>query len=186
MLRRGWRNVFYTVLLLAGAAHAQAWKPLKHVELVSGSAAGAASDGVLRAVERLLQEKKLVEVTTAMERDQMENYFADQFKRVLAFVAGQPYGVVNPAALDVKRCSANKIECLLSVTQGPIHPAKSGCATAYFACGVSAATRVLRWSQPPNANTPEFDRNTVVNPNAVPTLPKNTGITTCVTLLSVL
>ena len=66
MLRRGWRNVFYTVLLLAGAAHAQAWKPLKHVELVSGSAAGAASDGVLRAVERLLQEKKLVEVTTAV------------------------------------------------------------------------------------------------------------------------
>ena len=103
MLRRGWRNVFYTVLLLAGAAHAQAWKPLKHVELVSGSAAGAASDGVLRAVERLLQEKKLVEVTTAMERDQMENYFADQFKRVLAFAAGQPYGVVNSAALDVKR-----------------------------------------------------------------------------------
>jgi D-3-phosphoglycerate dehydrogenase / 2-oxoglutarate reductase len=38
-----------------------------------------------------------------MERDQMENYFADNFKRVLAFAAGKPYGVVNPAALDVRR-----------------------------------------------------------------------------------
>jgi D-3-phosphoglycerate dehydrogenase / 2-oxoglutarate reductase len=38
-----------------------------------------------------------------MERDQMENYFADNFKRVLAFAAGKPYGVVNPAALEVKR-----------------------------------------------------------------------------------
>jgi D-3-phosphoglycerate dehydrogenase len=34
-----------------------------------------------------------------MERDQMENYFSDQFQRVLAFAAGKPYGVVNPAAL---------------------------------------------------------------------------------------
>ena len=38
-----------------------------------------------------------------MERDQMENYFGDNFKRVLAFAAGKPYGVVNPAALDPKR-----------------------------------------------------------------------------------
>jgi D-3-phosphoglycerate dehydrogenase / 2-oxoglutarate reductase len=38
-----------------------------------------------------------------MERDQMENYFSDNFKRVLAYAAGQPYGVVNPAALEVKR-----------------------------------------------------------------------------------
>jgi D-3-phosphoglycerate dehydrogenase len=34
-----------------------------------------------------------------MECDQMENYFSDQFQRVLAFVAGKPFGVVNPAAL---------------------------------------------------------------------------------------
>lgn len=34
-----------------------------------------------------------------MERDQMENYFSDQFKRVLAFADGKAYGVVNPAAL---------------------------------------------------------------------------------------
>ncbi len=38
-----------------------------------------------------------------MERDQMENYFSDNFKRVLAYAAGKPYGVVNPAAWDVKR-----------------------------------------------------------------------------------
>ncbi len=38
-----------------------------------------------------------------LERDQMENYFSDQFKRVLAYAAGKPYGVVNPAALAVKR-----------------------------------------------------------------------------------
>ncbi len=38
-----------------------------------------------------------------MERDQMQNYFSDQFKRVLAFAEGKPYGVVNPAALAVKR-----------------------------------------------------------------------------------
>ena len=52
--------------MLAGAVHAQAWKPLKHVELVSGSAAGAASDSALRAVERLLQEKKFIDVSSAV------------------------------------------------------------------------------------------------------------------------
>ncbi len=53
-------------LVLAGAAQAQGWRPAKHVELVSGSAAGAASDTALRAIERLLQEKKLVDTTTAV------------------------------------------------------------------------------------------------------------------------
>ena len=38
-----------------------------------------------------------------MERDQMNNYFSDNFKRVLAFAGGKPYGVVNPAALEAKR-----------------------------------------------------------------------------------
>ena len=37
-----------------------------------------------------------------MERDQMENYFSDQFKRVLAYAAGQPYGVVNPEVLKAR------------------------------------------------------------------------------------
>lgn len=53
-------------LMLTGAAHAQAWKPAKHVELISGSAAGAASDSALRAVERLLQEKKLIDGTSGV------------------------------------------------------------------------------------------------------------------------
>ncbi len=52
--------------VLASAASAQNWKPSKHVALVSGSAAGAASDTALRAIERLLQEKKLVDVSTAV------------------------------------------------------------------------------------------------------------------------
>ena len=34
-----------------------------------------------------------------VERDQLENYFSDQFERVLAFAAGKSFGVVNPAAL---------------------------------------------------------------------------------------
>jgi D-3-phosphoglycerate dehydrogenase len=38
-----------------------------------------------------------------VERDQLENYFSDQFERVLAFAAGKPYGVVNPAALSSRR-----------------------------------------------------------------------------------
>ena len=59
-----WRCVLCATL--AGAAHAQSWKPSKHVELISGSAAGAASDTALRAVERLLQEKKLVDASTGV------------------------------------------------------------------------------------------------------------------------
>ena len=53
-------------LLLASTANAQSWKPAKHVELVSGAAAGSASDGALRTIERLLQEKKLVDVATTV------------------------------------------------------------------------------------------------------------------------
>ena len=53
-------------LLVAGSTQAQAWRPARHIEFVSGSAAGSASDGVLRTVERMLQEKKLVEVTSSV------------------------------------------------------------------------------------------------------------------------
>ena len=38
-----------------------------------------------------------------MEHDQMNNYFSDNFKRVMAFAEGKPYGVVNPPAMEVKR-----------------------------------------------------------------------------------
>lgn len=52
--------------LSVSPALAQQWKPSKHVELISASGAGSASDGVLRLVERTLQEKKLIEVTSSV------------------------------------------------------------------------------------------------------------------------
>ena len=58
----------FALAALCGAlqSQAQSWKPAKPVELISGSAAGAASDTALRAVERLLQEKKLVDTPTTV------------------------------------------------------------------------------------------------------------------------
>ena len=53
-------------LCAAAASHAQGWKPSRHVEFVSASGAGSASDGVIRAVERMLQEKKLIDVTSSV------------------------------------------------------------------------------------------------------------------------
>lgn len=53
-------------LALASPVVAQQWKPTKHVELVSASGAGSASDGVLRLVERMLHEKKLIDVTSSV------------------------------------------------------------------------------------------------------------------------
>lgn len=53
-------------LVLATPALAQQWKPTRHVELISASGGGSASDGVLRLVERMLQEKKLIEVSTSV------------------------------------------------------------------------------------------------------------------------
>ena len=50
----------------AAGSHAQGWKPARHVEFVSASGEGSASDGVIRAVERMLQEKKLIEVTSSV------------------------------------------------------------------------------------------------------------------------
>jgi putative tricarboxylic transport membrane protein len=64
-MHRTWIGVLCAALFIS-TAHAQTWKPSKHVELISGSAAGAASDTALRAVERLLQEKKLVDTTTSV------------------------------------------------------------------------------------------------------------------------
>ncbi len=37
-----------------------------------------------------------------VERDQLENYFSDQFDRILAFARGAPVGVVNPEALHAR------------------------------------------------------------------------------------
>jgi len=53
------------VLLAApGAAAAQAWKPQQQVEIIVGSAAGSSPDTMARAIQRIWQEKRLVEVPT--------------------------------------------------------------------------------------------------------------------------
>ncbi|MBY0270383.1 MAG: tripartite tricarboxylate transporter substrate binding protein [Burkholderiales bacterium] len=55
------------VLLAATAAPAQnAWKPERNVEIISGTAAGGAVDRANRAVQRIWQEKKIVEVSTTV------------------------------------------------------------------------------------------------------------------------
>ena len=51
---------------LSNAGLAQQWKPARNVELVSASGAGSASDAGLRVVERMLHEKKLIEVSTTV------------------------------------------------------------------------------------------------------------------------
>lgn len=59
------------------------------------------SEPMLNAQHPLLQLDNVVATPHLgyMERDQMENYFSDNFKRVLAYAAGKPYGVVNLEAL---------------------------------------------------------------------------------------
>ena len=63
------------------------------------------SEPMLNAQHPLLQFDNVVATPHLgyMERDQMENYFSDQFKRVLAYADGKPYGVANPAALNTAR-----------------------------------------------------------------------------------
>lgn len=53
------------VLLNAGITSAQtAWKPERNVEIISATAAGGAVDRANRAVQRIWQERKIVEVST--------------------------------------------------------------------------------------------------------------------------
>ncbi len=55
------------VLLAAPVASAQTvWKPERNVEIISGTAAGGAVDRANRAVQRIWQEKKIVEVSTTV------------------------------------------------------------------------------------------------------------------------
>ena len=55
------------VLLAATAAPAQtSWKPERNVEIISGTAAGGAVDRANRAVQRIWQEKKIVDVSTTV------------------------------------------------------------------------------------------------------------------------
>jgi len=59
-----WISVAAAVVLaaLANASAAQAWKPGQHVEFVSPSGAGGGSDNVVRAIERVLRNHRLLEV----------------------------------------------------------------------------------------------------------------------------
>lgn len=50
------------LLAAAGLAPAQAWKPQQPVEVIVGSASGSSPDTMARAIQRIWQEKKMVEV----------------------------------------------------------------------------------------------------------------------------
>lgn len=55
------------VLLAAtGDACAQAWKPQQQVEIIVGSAAGSSPDTMARMIQRIWQEKRLVEVPASV------------------------------------------------------------------------------------------------------------------------
>ena len=57
----------FAFLLLAGSACAQsAWKPERNVEIISGTAAGGAVDKANRTVQRIWQDKKILEVTSTV------------------------------------------------------------------------------------------------------------------------
>lgn len=66
MMTRWHATVAALVLLTAGApSFAQtAWKPERNVEIISGTAAGGAVDRANRTVQRIWQEKKIVEANT--------------------------------------------------------------------------------------------------------------------------
>ena len=53
----------FALALIAGHAGAQAaWKPERNVEIISGTAAGGAVDKANRTVQKIWQEKKILEV----------------------------------------------------------------------------------------------------------------------------
>ena len=57
----------FALLLMAGSACAQsAWKPERTVEIISGTAAGGAVDRANRTVQRIWQDKKILEVTSTV------------------------------------------------------------------------------------------------------------------------
>jgi putative tricarboxylic transport membrane protein len=61
--------VLLTALVLAvsaGAAHAQAWRPDKAVEIIVWSGAGGGADRPARVMQRLFQEKKMLDVPSSV------------------------------------------------------------------------------------------------------------------------
>ena len=62
-------NFALAAILLAPCAascQAQTWSPEKNVEIVIGAGAGAAADATARAMQRIMQEKKLIPVTSSV------------------------------------------------------------------------------------------------------------------------
>ncbi len=58
------RTLFGLILFCFGAAaHAQGWSPQKNVEIVVGSAPGGSNDKTARQVEKILTDKKLVNMS---------------------------------------------------------------------------------------------------------------------------
>ena len=57
----------FALLLLAGGAGAQSgWKPEHNVEIISGTAAGGAVDRANRTVQKIWQDKKILEATSTV------------------------------------------------------------------------------------------------------------------------
>jgi putative tricarboxylic transport membrane protein len=53
-------------LLACGRLHAQSWKPNKPVEIIIGTSPGGPQDRMGRAVQRIIQEKKLIDATVSV------------------------------------------------------------------------------------------------------------------------
>jgi len=49
-----------------GAAQSQTWSPEKNVEIIVGAGAGAAADATARAIQRIMQAKKLIPVASSV------------------------------------------------------------------------------------------------------------------------
>jgi putative tricarboxylic transport membrane protein len=65
-MKGAYLTVAAALVFLTLPAHSQSWKPTHNLELVSGSAAGSASDTGLRLIERLMHEKKLMDVSSTV------------------------------------------------------------------------------------------------------------------------
>jgi len=61
-----WLLAAIVLVPLAARAQAPAWVPEKNVEIVIGASAGAAADATARSIQRIMQERKLIPVTSTV------------------------------------------------------------------------------------------------------------------------
>lgn len=61
-------SLFLITAVTASSAHAQSssWKPEKHVEIITGASPGATNDRVARSIQKILQDKQLLSVTSSV------------------------------------------------------------------------------------------------------------------------